>query len=102
MCVYVLFPFSLTKTSNKPTAEITRLLTSFATCYSLCVELFLLLIRGGVYVRSRFLTCDRLFWQQDAAHCFRGEVGLSGIQEMDWDGGKGPGTETNPSRKTAL
>lgn len=38
------------------------------------------------------------FWQRDAAHCFRGEVGLSGIQEMDWKGGKGPGTETNPGR----
>lgn len=48
---------------------------------------------------SRFLTCDRLFWQQDALHCFRGEVGLSGIQEMDWDGGKGPGTQTNPSKE---
>lgn len=57
------------------------------------------LIREGVYMCGGFLTCPRPLWLQEMVHCFRGEVGLTGVQEMDWIGGKGPGTKTKPRER---
>lgn len=57
------------------------------------------LIGKGVYMCSCFLTCPRLFWPQEMVHCFRGEAGLTGVQETDWIGGKGLGTKTIPRER---
>lgn len=53
------------------------------------------LIVEGVYMCSCFLACPRLFWLQERAHCLRGAAALTRVQEMDWMGGTGPGTQAD-------